>query len=224
MKKKSTAILKFIIAFAVSAALISGCGGNDKADNYKYKGNNGENLQNQTVTDINNSEKGEIIDNSRKEEILKDMFDIPMEDFSAEDLKGNKVRLSDYKGKIIWLNFWATWCPPCKEEMPFMEELYKKYKDKDLVILAVAPTSVELKGGTNSNKAKKQVESFIKENGYTFPVLLDKEDKAWEIYQQRGIPANYIIDKQGIVRYVIPGAFASKEQVEYLIENVRAIE
>lgn len=215
MRIKKVVILIALFVFVVSMVLISGCTGNNKDNNYNYKEKTEENLQSQTVT---NKEK------PSKEELLKDMLDIPMEDFSAVDLKGKNVKLSDYKGKIIWLNFWATWCPPCKEEMPYMEELYNKYKDKDLVILAVAPTSVELKGGTDSNKAKKQVESFIKENGYTFPVLLDKEDKAWEIYQQRGIPANYIIDKKGIVRYVIPGAFASKEQAENLIENIRAIE
>lgn len=105
-----------------------------------------------------------------------------------------------------------------------MQELYDKYKDQDVVILAVNPTSVELRGGTDSNKAENQVKKFIKERGYTSPVLLDKDDKAWSIYQQRGIPANYVIDKKGIIRYGFSGAFQSKEQMEMLIENIRAIE
>ena len=160
----------------------------------------------------------------KKEEILKEMMDVPITDFEAVDLGGNIAKLSDYKGKIIFLNFWATWCPPCREEMPFMQELHDKYKDQDVVILAVNPTSVELRGGTDSNKAENQVRKFIKNSGYTFLVLLDKEDKAWSTYQQRGIPANYVIDKQGIVRYGFSGAFQSKEQMETLIENIRSIE
>lgn len=159
-----------------------------------------------------------------KEEILSEMMDNPMEDFETIDLNGNRIRLSDYKGKIIILNFWATWCPPCKEEMPMMQEIYDKYKDEDVVLLTVNSTSVELRGENNSDKAETQVRKFINEIGYTFPVLLDKEDKAWEIYQQRGIPANYIIDKNGIIRYGFAGAFQSKEQMETLLNNIRLLE
>lgn len=159
-----------------------------------------------------------------KEDIPEGMMDLAMEDFEAVDFEGNTVKLSDYKGKIIFLSFWATWCPPCREEMPWMQEIYDEHKDQDVVILAVSPTSVEMRGGDDSDRAENQVRKFITENGYTFPVLLDKEDKAWSVYQQRGIPANYVIDKQGIIRYSIPGAFRSKEQMETFIENIRSIE
>jgi len=182
----------------------------------------GENSQNST--DGGNSQSSADDEDTRKKEILAEMLAIPMEDFEAVDLDGNKVKLSDYKGKIIFLNFWATWCPPCREEMQLMEEVYSEYKDKDVVILAVSPTIVELRGGNDSDKAERIVKAFVKSNGYTFPFLLDKDNKAWSIYQQRGIPVNYIIDKQGLIRYGFSGAFTSKEQMYLLIDNIRAIE
>ncbi len=166
----------------------------------------------------------EQAEGGNKEDIPEGMMDVAMEDFEAVDFEGNTVKLSDYKGKIIFLSFWATWCPPCREEMPWMQEIYDEHKDQDVVMLAVSPTSVEMRGGDDSDRAENQVRKFITENGYTFPVLLDKEDKAWSVYQQRGIPANYVIDKQGIIRYSIPGAFRSKEQMETFIENIRSIE
>jgi len=148
----------------------------------------------------------------------------PMEDFEAEDLNGNKVKLSDYKGKIIFLNFWATWCPPCRDEMPHMEEFFAKHKDEDVVILAVSSTSLELRGGTDDKAAEKKVKDFIQEHGYTFPVLLDRDDQAWGIYYQAGVPANYIIDKEGIVRYLKLGAFSGQEEMELAVEAIRAME
>jgi len=137
-------------------------------------------------------------------------------------LQGNKVRLSDFKGKIVFLNFWATWCPPCREEMPFMQELYEKYKDKDIVVLAVNPNQVENRGVDDSEKAEQKVREFIKENGYTFPILLDRDDSAWAVYQQRGIPANYVIDKEGVIKYLKPGAFTGLEEMEAFAEAIRA--
>lgn len=179
-------------------------------------------------TDFSNTDQDDIgtveSENSQKEALLKEMMDIPMEDFEAVDLSGDSVKLSDYKGKIIFLNFWATWCPPCREEMPVMQQIYEDYKDEDVVILAVNPTIVELQGGRDSDRAQKKVKEFLADKDYTFPIFFDEENKAWSIYQQRGIPVNYIIDKQGIVRYGFSGAFQNREQMELLINNIRAIE
>ena len=147
--------------------------------------------------------------------------DVAAEDFELEDLKGNRVKLSDYKGQIVFLNFWATWCPPCRAEMPDMEEIYKKYGDKGVAILAVNSTSMELRGGTDSKKARKQVEEFIESNGYIFPVLLDSDDEVLIKYNNivpiTGIPTTFMIDKKGQIRYARPGAFVSKEQIEAFI-------
>lgn len=163
----------------------------------------------------------------KPEDILKDypyyaVIDQPIEDFELKDLNGNTVKLSDYSGKIVFLNFWATWCPPCRDEMPYMQKFYDKYKDEDIVILAVNPAMVENQGMGDSKKAEKKVRKFIDDNKYTFPVLLDSEDTAWSFYQQRGIPANYIIDTEGMIKYLKPGAFSGVDEMEAFAEAVRA--
>ena len=175
-----------------------------------------------------NSEEVTGSDTNKSEDILKDysysIIDQPIEDFELEDLAGNLVKLSDFKGKIVFLNFWATWCPPCKEEMPHMQTFYDKYKDDDIVVLAVNPTQVENQGSSDSDKAEKKVREFIDQKSFTFPVLLDKDDSVWAFYQQRGIPANYVIDTEGIIRYLKPGAFISVEEMEAFAEAIRAAE
>ncbi len=161
------------------------------------------------------------------EVILKDYersyaaIDAPIEDFELEDLEGNKVRLSDLEGKIVFLNFWATWCPPCRDEMPHMQTFYEKYKDEDVVILGINPNQVENQGTDNAERAEEKVREFIDDNGFTFPILLDRDDSVWEVYQQRGIPANYMIDKEGTVKYLKPGAFSSLEEMEAFLEALK---
>jgi thiol-disulfide isomerase/thioredoxin len=170
----------------------------------------------QTYPEIDESDAG-VNSEADPEKILEGYYYSKMGteimDFELEDLNGNKVRLSDFKGKIVFLNFWATWCPPCRHEMPFMQELYEKYKD-DLVILAVNPSGTENRGMGDSQKAEETVRQFIEEEGYTFPVLLDRDDSVWGMYRQRGIPANYMIDREGIIKYLKPGAFMSLEELE----------
>ena len=157
-------------------------------------------------------------DSKKTDDILKGYYyaeiNQPIVDFELEDLNGNKVKLSDYKGKIVFLNFWATWCPPCREEMPFMQEFYEKYKDDDIIVLTVNSNITENQGLDDSEKAERKAREFIQKNGYTFPVLLDKDDSVWAVYQQRGIPANYVIDKEGIIRFLKPGAFTDLEEME----------
>ncbi|MGI6188792.1 MAG: TlpA family protein disulfide reductase [Clostridiales bacterium] len=171
-----------------------------------------------------NDEKDDI----SPQEILKGIAyyeaEAPLLDFEAVDLNGNKVKLSDYEGSIVFLNFWGTWCPPCRREMPHMEQFYKEYKEKGVVLLAVSPTSVELRGGKDAEEAEKRVRDFIESNGYTFPVLLDKDDQAWAIYQQSGVPVNYVIDRDGIIRYLKIGAFLNKEEMERFVKAVEAVQ
>jgi cytochrome c biogenesis protein CcmG/thiol:disulfide interchange protein DsbE len=109
--------------------------------------------------------------------------------FSLEDLRGKKSELKHYKGKVVFLNFWATWCGPCKEEMPSMEELCKQFKDKDFVFLAV---SVDYAG-------VKPVKEFIEKYRYTFPVLIDPKCEALGLFEVKGIPTTFLIDKKGII-------------------------
>lgn len=132
-------------------------------------------------------------------------------DFTLEDLKGNKVALSDFKGKVVFLNFWATWCAPCRYEMPSMEELSKKYDKKDLIILAVA----------TDHQGKEIVEPFVDENGYTFHVLIDSTSKVSDSYGVYAIPTTFIISRQGKIIEMVPGVRDWTDK--YILESLDEI-
>jgi thiol-disulfide isomerase/thioredoxin len=116
---------------------------------------------------------------------IKDKRKLP--NITLESLKGEKVELKSFKGKVIFLNFWATWCGPCKEEMPSMEVLQQQFKDKDFLFLAI---SVDYEGA-------KPVRDFIAKQRYTFPVLIDQKGETLDLLDVKGIPTTFIIDRQG---------------------------
>lgn len=126
-------------------------------------------------------------------------------DFTLEDLNGNKVTLSQLKGKKVFLNFWATWCPPCKAEMPDMEKLYQETKDSDLVMLAV-----------NVGEDKKTVQDFITKNNYNYTILLDTDGKISQLYQVSGIPTSYFIDTEGYLDGGTSGAIPLESMKKYV--------
>ncbi len=107
-------------------------------------------------------------------------------DFTLSDLSGKKVSLSSYKGKLVFLNFWATWCPPCRSEMPSMERLYQKLKGKGLVILAV-----------DLQEDAQSVQKFVDEHKLSFQVLLDSDGRVGTTYGARSIPTTYLIGRDG---------------------------
>ena len=113
-------------------------------------------------------------------------------DFTLPSLDGQTVRLSDFRGKkAIFLNFWATWCIPCRQEMPTMDKAYQEYKSRDLEVLAIS-----LDAGSKS-----VVKNFMSELKLSYPALLDPEMEVLRLYRQFSIPATFLIDKQGIVRH-----------------------
>jgi peroxiredoxin len=120
-------------------------------------------------------------------------------DFKLEDaFTGETVSLSKLKGKVVFLNVWATWCGPCREEMPSMETLYDDLKsNKDFVMLAVS----------QDTKGKAAVVSYVEKNGYHFKVLLDPENKVGETYNVSGVPETFIIDRRGRIVAHHMGAF-----------------
>ena len=114
-------------------------------------------------------------------------------DFTLKTLDDKEVKLSDYRGKIVILNFWATWCPPCKEEIPQMEKYYKtQAKDEGVEILAV--------NLTNSDKDKGYIRDFVKSHEMTFPVLLDENGEVQKQYEIMTIPTTFFIDKNGKIQ------------------------
>lgn len=112
-------------------------------------------------------------------------------DFTLKTLEGNTVRLSDFRGKkVVLINFWATWCPPCRLEMPTMQQIYSEYKARGFEILAV---NIE-------SDARKEIEDFVRELRLTFPILLDPDMKVTRKFRIIGLPVSVLIDRQGIVR------------------------
>ena len=132
---------------------------------------------------------------------------VPAPDFTLPGLDGQMVSLADYRGKVVFLNIWATWCPPCVEEMPSMEKLYQQLKTEDFEILAV---SMDISGA-------EAVLPFMKKYKLNFPALTDTEGAIKSLYQTTGVPETFIIDKDGtIVEKIIgprdwasPGAIRS---------------
>lgn len=121
-------------------------------------------------------------------------------DFGLETLSGENVRLSDLRGKIVLINFWATWCEPCKIEMPFFEKLYQENKSR-LEILAV-----------NFDEPQQKVKQFAEEYGLSFPVLLDPGAEVQNLYRVRGYPTTFIVNEEGITSFHHIG-LVTEEQV-----------
>ncbi|WP_077213635.1 peroxiredoxin family protein [Bacillus dakarensis] len=130
-------------------------------------------------------------------------------DFTLKDMNGKVVSLEDYKGKKILLNFWATWCPPCREEMPHMQELYEEYKNDGFVVLAV--------NMVNTEKNPVVVEDFVEEFQLSFPILLDEYGEVAYQYEVLSYPTSYFIDTDGIIRSKVIGALNKKYMYEEMI-------
>ena len=114
--------------------------------------------------------------------------DLEAIEFSLKDLNGRETSLREFDGRVVFLNFWATWCGPCRAEIPSMEQLYGELRDQGFTILAV-----------NSQEPPEQVSAFVEEAGMSFPVLLDAEGRIGAVYGVRAISTTYIIGPQGAI-------------------------
>ncbi|ANB58747.1 MULTISPECIES: peroxiredoxin family protein [Anoxybacillaceae] len=133
-------------------------------------------------------------------------------DFELLSITGNKVKLSDLRGKTVILNFWATWCPPCRAEIPEMQKFYENNKNNNVEILAV--------NLTNSESSPDTVKDFVRDKGMTFNILLDKQGKIGNLYGIITIPTSYIIDKNGIIREKHVGPM-SYETMDNFISSIK---
>lgn len=122
---------------------------------------------------------------------------IAARDFYLKDMQGKRVRLGDFQGKVVLLNFWATWCSSCRKEMPSMEQLYQAYNAKDFVIVGV---SVD-------QGAPGEVQAFAEQMQVTFPILHDRDSLVSRLYDNPGVPSSYLIDRQGRIAYRVLGEY-----------------
>ncbi|MCC6972050.1 MAG: TlpA family protein disulfide reductase [Phycisphaerales bacterium] len=118
-------------------------------------------------------------------------------DFAAQDLQGKPVRFAAFRGKVVLLNFWATWCPPCRKEMPAMERLHRAYRERGLVVLAVSQDEAPLE----------EVRRFAVSLGLTFPVWHDRAREAARHYSLPGVPTSYLIAHDGQLAYRVLGEY-----------------
>jgi cytochrome c biogenesis protein CcmG/thiol:disulfide interchange protein DsbE len=131
-------------------------------------------------------------------------------DFQLQSLDGQTFSLKGLRGKPVMLNFWATWCGPCRMEMPFIQEIYqdKEFSEQGLVILAV-----------NLGDSYSDVKQFLDENGISFTVLLDSELEVARMYNVSRIPVTYFIGKDGIIKDMKVGSFAKEADIEWRLVN-----
>ena len=136
----------------------------------------------------------------------------PAPEIALKDLQGQEVRLSDLRGKVVLLNFWATWCKPCKEEMPAMQAAYDKLRDEGLVVLAV-----------NELEDVQRVAEHVRSHGHTFPVVMDHDNRIANRYGVVGLPASFLIDRQGIVRERVSGSLLTEQRIADMVARYGAI-
>ncbi|HEX6302652.1 MAG TPA: redoxin domain-containing protein [Anaerolineales bacterium] len=132
-------------------------------------------------------------------------------DFTLETLDGGQITLSDLRGKVVLVNFWASWCPPCRAEMPAIESVYRSYKGLGLEVLAV---------NTTNQDDVAAAADFVQELGLSFPIPLDHTGAVSASYNLRGLPSSYFIDQQGVIRSMVVGGPMSKALVQSRVEEL----
>lgn len=134
----------------------------------------------------------------------------PAPDFTLNDLDGNPLRLSDLRGKVVFINFWASWCPPCRAEMPEIEAVHQKYKDKGVVVI-----------GVDIGEPESNVRQYVEQGGFSWTFVLDTTGEVSRDYQVVAIPASFFLDREGIIRAVNIGAMTKNVMEGKLAEAMR---
>lgn len=137
---------------------------------------------------------------------------VPAAKFSLPSLNGKKISLSDYKGRPVIINFWASWCVPCVTEMPLIEKIYSTWKEKGLAVLAI-----------NLKEDEDVAKKFMEEKGYSFTTLLDESGETSDKFQVFGLPSTYFIDSDGVIQYSHMGQLTT-EIVAMGLESINLTE
>ena len=136
-----------------------------------------------------------------------------VEDFHLTDLEGKSQSLSQYRGKIVLVNFWATWCKPCTTEMPAMQTMYDKLHDKGFVVLAI-----------NELEDDAKVREHIKQYGHTFPVLMDRDNKVANQFGVFGLPVSVFIDQEGRAQEYIKGGLLTEQKINETVTRIQKLQ
>ncbi len=173
MPKRSLLRICFLLVYVVVAIGLLGCEGKKESNPDK--------------------KKGEISSTQELKESPQEGFLAP--NFSLPDLGGTQISLGDFKGKVVILNFWATWCSPCRREIPSLGRLYQLRKDKGFEILAVSVDRTSLS----------KVAAFVADYQMSFPVLTDQRGEIGQRYWAKAIPTSFLLDKKGVIRWKVVG-------------------
>ncbi len=130
-------------------------------------------------------------------------------DFQLSNLDGQSVSLSDFRGRPVLVNFWATWCGPCRYEMPFLQRIHEEQAANGLVVL-----------GVNLGESPAEIREFMADFGLSFTMLLDSRQDVALTYNVRGIPTTLLIDEDGVIRYRKVGAFATMKEIETALGKI----
>lgn len=136
--------------------------------------------------------------------------DVQAPAFSLQSVDGKTVSLDQYKGQVIMLNFWASWCGPCRQEMPLLDDIYKQYKDMGFTLI-----------GVNVEPDPHNADAWLKQTPVSYPVLYDPKSQVSQLYQVQAMPTTVIIDRKGVVRYVHNGYLPGDEN-QYM-NSIRAL-
>ena len=139
--------------------------------------------------------------------------ELPREGFTApgltlQTLDGETITLSDLHGQAVLINFWASWCPPCRNEMPAIQQVYEEYRDEGFIVLAV-----------NSQEQDARVAAFAEPLGLTFPILIDRDGSVFDDYQVAALPTTFFVDRAGVIRGVTTGGFLSRAFFESVVAS-----
>ncbi|QHQ60914.1 redoxin domain-containing protein [Anaerocolumna sedimenticola] len=186
----------------------------NKSDSANNTADNASNSNNRDNTDTGDTSNTQDSENENTKNTI-----IPAFDFTLTDQYGNEHTLSDYKGKVVFLNFWASWCPPCKEELPHIEELYQEYsKNEDEVIFLGITNPKNEDYPYNQDEEKDKIISFMDKNGYTFPTLFDETGEILHDYYISAFPTTFMIDKEGNIYGYVPGMM-TKDMMKNVIDQ-----
>jgi cytochrome c-type biogenesis protein len=179
-------------------------------------------VNNSNTTDFNNKMTSENQASEDSSTASEKTNVTPAYDFTLKDQYGNEHTLSDYKGKVVFLNFWATWCPPCNKELPDIEELYNEYNlnQDEVVFLGITnPSGKEYPN--NQDVGKEEIISLLEDKGYTFPTLFDDTGEQIQNYNITAFPTTFMINKEGNIVDYVPGMMRKDIMVNVINQALR---